>query len=181
MSVCVVVPHYNHIAQFRAFLPRLLEPGLPLVLVDDASDQLVFNELTLLVKQMAPDTTLLRHNANRGKGGAVSSGLKAARQAGFSHALQIDADGQHDVSQLPEFLDASEADPAAMICGQPVFDKDVSKLRYYARFITLGFSHMESLCTDIRDAMCGFRLYPLETVVPILERHRLGERMVRAG
>ena len=50
-------------------------------------------------------------------------------------------------------------------------------IRYYARYITLYFCWLEALSTEIRDAMCGFRLYPLQQVVALAEKSRLGKHM----
>ena len=60
-----------------------------------------------------------RLDTNRGKGAAVMRGFDLARAAGFTHALQIDADGQHDLSNLAEFIALGEAHPDALIAGAP--------------------------------------------------------------
>ena len=177
MKACIVVPHYDHLEQFRRFLPQLEAAGLPLVVVDDASPASVTKALSELLDGSSAETMLVRHDTNQGKGGAVTTGLFAARDAGFTHGLQIDADGQHDPSHIPEFLAAATEQPQHLICGEPVFDTSKSKLRYYARFITLFLSWAESMSTQIRDAMCGFRLYPLDPVTVLLERVRMGSRM----
>lgn len=177
MKTCIVVPHFDHLQQFRRFLPGLAAVGLPLIVVDDASPPDVFSALEDLLQQSDVDAVLVRHSENLGKGGAVTTGLHRAHDEGFTHALQVDADGQHDVADVDTFMQAAIKHPDAVICGEPVFDQSVSKLRYYARFITLGFSHLETLSRDIRDALCGFRLYPLKSITAILKRHRLGERM----
>lgn len=177
MRACVVVPHYDHIEQFESFLPSLAAQGLDLVIVDDGSPDAAFEALERLVKLHAPDATLLRHAENQGKGGAVMTGLKEAFAAGYLHALQIDADGQHDADAIHRFVRAASEYPDRLICGQPVFDERISGLRYYSRYITLYLCWLQTLSTEIRDALCGLRLYPLEAVVPIIERRRLGRRM----
>lgn len=177
MNICIVVPHYDHLEQFQRFLPHLAAQGLPLVVVDDASPAVVVDTLEGLLKATAVKTTLVRHVENRGKGGAVMTALRTAHDAGFSHALQIDADGQHDVADIDSFLEAAKARPRSLICGAPQFDESISKLRYYARYITLSLSYLETLSCEIRDALCGFRLYPLDTVTTIINNNRLGERM----
>lgn len=176
MKTCIVIPHFDHVEQFKTLLPRLNEQGLPLVVVDDASPDESYKELQNLLEGHT-GRILVRHTRNLGKGGAVMTGLKAALDAGYTHALQIDADGQHDVADIVRFREAAEQQPDRIICGQPVFDESVSKLRYYARYITLSLSWLESLSTEIRDAMCGFRLYPLKLVVTLFENSNPGKRM----
>ena len=177
MKICIIVPHFDHLEQFRDFLPSLESLGLPLLLVDDASPETAAEELADLLKLSSPDAQLIRHTRNRGKGAAVMTGIDAALESGFSHALQIDADGQHDVSDVADFLAAAAAQPNSIVCGQPVFDESVSRLRYYARHITLFFTHLETLSFEIQDAMCGFRLYPLPEAREIVGQSQLGERM----
>lgn len=177
MLTCTVVPHFDHVEQFKVLLPRLSAEGLPLVVVDDASPLESYKELQQLLDEHADGSILVRHTENLGKGGAVMTGLRTALDAGFTHALQIDADGQHDVADIVRFRDASQKNPNCIICGQAVFDQSISKLRYYARYITLSLSWLESLSTQIRDALCGFRVYPLEPVVTLFEQSNPGKRM----
>ena len=177
MNTCIVVPHYDHLEQFRHFLPDLTAVGLPLIIVDDASPAAIVDVLAELLETAVVETTLVRHDSNRGKGGAVITGLRAARDAGYSHALQIDADGQHDCGDIDAFLEAAVDRPNSVICGEPVFDDSISSLRYYGRYITLSFVYLETLSRDIHDALCGFRLYPLAPITRIIDNSRLGQRM----
>lgn len=177
MLTCVVVPHFDHVQQFKVLLPQLCEQGLPLVVVDDASPGESYEELQHLLDEHTEGSMLVRHTRNLGKGGAVMTGLRAALDAGYTHALQIDADGQHDVADMARFRDASQEYPDRIVCGQPVFDESISTLRYYARYITLCLSWVESLSTEIRDALCGFRVYPLDPVVTLFEKSNPGKRM----
>lgn len=177
MKVCIVVPHYDHLEQFQRFLPGLAAAGLPLIVVDDASPAETVDALAALLDKVAADTTLLRHTRNCGKGGAVMTGLRAARDAGFSHALQVDADGQHDSKDIGTLLAAASANPDSVICGEPVFDDSISSLRYYGRYITVSFNYLETLSLELRDGLCGFRLYPLASITSIIDKHQLGQRM----
>ena len=177
MNICIVIPHYDHFEQFERFLPDLVDHDLPLIVVDDASPQASLDALTKLLDESAHDTTLVRHEKNLGKGGAVMTGLRAALDAGYTHAIQIDADGQHSVAAVAEFCDVGTANSRSIICGQPIFGEDISALRYFSRFITLSFCRLETLSMEIRDAMCGFRLYPLASIVKIINKRSLGRRM----
>ena len=177
MLTCAVIPHFDHVDQFEALLPQLSAQGMPLVVVDDASPADAYQKLQALLDEHTDGTILVRHTRNLGKGGAVMTGLKTALEAGYTHALQIDADGQHDVTDMDRFNAAAQEHPDCIICGQPEFDKSISKLRYYARYITLSLSWLESLSTEIRDALCGFRVYPLQAVVTIFETSNPGKRM----
>ena len=177
MMICIVIPHYDHVPQFHAILPKLVAHQMPLIVVDDGSSEESFTALKRLLDEYANEATLIRQELNRGKGGAVMTGLRAAHKAGFTHALQLDADGQHDTSAVEGFRREAEKNPSYLICGEPKFADDISKLRFFARFITLWLCWLESMSTQIRDAMCGLRVYPLESVVEIIDNNRLGQRM----
>jgi glycosyltransferase involved in cell wall biosynthesis len=177
MLTCIVVPHYDHVAQFETLLPQLVAHGTPLIVVDDASPEESFQALQRLLDKHTEDSILIRHEMNLGKGAAVITGLRAARSSGCTHALQIDADGQHDVSAINRFREAAEQYPDRIICGEPVFFDDVSRLRFFARYITLAFCRLETLSTEIRDAMCGIRLYPIDAVIGIIDKSTPGRRM----
>ena len=177
MRCCVVIPHFDHVEQFRCLLPQLVKLGLPLIVIDDASPRLAFVQLQAMLDADAPGAVLIRHPQNQGKGGAVMTGLKTACEAGYTHAIQIDADGQHDVESLPQLRDRAQQYPASIICGEPVFDQSVPSLRRHARRITLALCWLATLSTQIRDALCGLRAYPINAVVALAEGNRLGRRM----
>ena len=176
MLTCIVIPHYEHVDQFSAYLPTLVRQGFPLIVVDDASTPSSYNRLEKLLDEHAPGSVLVRHEQNQGKGGAVISGPEAAKAAGFSHAIQVDADGQHDPNAIKSLQEHSRIYPDRFICGRPVFDENISRVRYYFRFLTLYLVWIETLSTEIKDALCGLRVYPVDTT---LELVRGGGRRLR--
>lgn len=176
IEACAVVPVYNHEGAVGATVAGLRAHGLPVILVDDGSRPECGQVLRVLA---AADSAvrLVSLAENQGKGAAVMAGLQAAAAAGFTHALQIDADGQHDASDVPGFLAAATAEPRAVICGQPVFDGSVPRHRLYLRYLTHVMVWLNTLSLDIRDSMCGLRVYPLSEVLPVIEAGRPGRRM----
>ncbi|MFS2125112.1 glycosyltransferase family 2 protein [Pseudomonas sp. Pseusp97] len=172
---CAVIPVYNHEHALPKVVAELLAAGLPCVLVDDASSR----ECAVVIDQLAEvrDTYLVRLSVNQGKGGAVMAGLREAARLGFTHALQVDADGQHDLGDVQRFLDASREQPDALICGYPQYDASVPKGRLYARYLTHVWVWINSLSLSIRDGMCGFRVYPLPPTLALLDSAKLGKRM----
>ena len=173
---CAVIPVFNHERAVGHVLAALRQAGLPCFLVDDGSSAECARELDRLTAA-TPETFLVRLPVNQGKGGAVSAGLRAANAQGYSHALQIDADGQHSLSDIPKFIAASRAEPDSVICGKPLFDKDMPASRRYGRLLTHACVWLDTLSFDIPDSMCGFRVYPLKRVVDLIDSHRLGSRM----
>jgi glycosyltransferase involved in cell wall biosynthesis len=172
---CVVIPVYNHEHAIGAVVSAIRVQGLPMVLVDDGCDQACADVLREL--SATPDVTLVRHERNRGKGAAVTTGLHAAQDRGYTHAAQIDADGQHTVSDLSSFLDEARQHPHAVVCGHPIFDASIPRSRYYGRYLTHGLVWLETLSFELIDTMCGFRVYPLATTLALLDRGLVGARM----
>lgn len=174
-DAAVVLPVYNHGAGALRVVARIREQGLSCIVVDDGSDAADAALLDTLVP--ADGITLLRLPHNRGKGAAVMAGLRAAAARGHSHAVQIDADGQHDASQIGAFVEAARAEPAAVICGVPRYDASVPRSRLIARYATHVWVWINTLSLAIRDSMCGFRVYPLATTLALLDSEPIGARM----
>ncbi|WP_367598372.1 glycosyltransferase family 2 protein [Pseudomonas fulva] len=172
---CAVIPVYNHEQAVPAVVDDLLRAGLPCVLVDDASDTGCAQVLARLAEQT--NVFLVTLPVNQGKGGAVMAGLREAARLGFSHALQVDADGQHDLGDVQTFLEHSRHAPQALVCGYPQYDDSVPKGRLYARYLTHVWVWINSLSLQIPDSMCGFRVYPLPATLALIDTVRLGKRM----
>lgn len=172
---CAVVPVYNHEASLPGVVRALLAEDLQCVLVDDGSSPAAAAVIDQLAEH--PSVHLLRHSRNQGKGAAVASGLREASRLGFSHALQVDADGQHDLGCVALFLDRASQAPDALICGYPQYDSSVPKGRLYGRYLTHVWVWINTLSLSIRDSMCGFRVYPLPPTLALLDAMTLGQRM----
>jgi glycosyltransferase involved in cell wall biosynthesis len=108
---------------------------------------------------------VVRRELNGGKGAAVKTGLLALKERGFTHAFQIDADGQHAISDMPRFLGAAESHPEALVLGSPEFDASAPRARRWGRKLTTFWTHLETLGPVISDSMCGFRVYPVESAL----------------
>lgn len=171
---CAVIPSRNHHLAVPAILARLGEFGLPVIIVDDGSDE---PARTALAALEGAEVEVLRLPANRGKGGAMQAGFARAAERGHTHALQIDADGQHDVEAVPQMLALARQYPNRVIAGEPVFDGSMPMGRRIGRWITHVWVWIETLSTDIRDSMCGFRLYPLAPAIRVMEEETVGARM----
>ena len=173
---CIVIPIYNHKNTIAAVIARLSVYETPIFIVDDGSDIATQQVLEQLAQQYSM-VHLHRLSNNSGKGAAVICGLLAAEQAGFSHALQIDADGQHDTNDISKFIDCGARHPDDVILGKPVYDASVPKGRLYGRYITHLWVWVETLSFDISDSMCGFRLYPLASTCALIGHANIPKRM----
>ncbi|MEB6480405.1 glycosyltransferase family 2 protein [Acinetobacter vivianii] len=176
LTYSIVIPVYNHPHYLADLVQHLSQFQYPIILVNDGSDA----ACTAILHQLAQHNALVdlvEHPENLGKGQAVITGLQHAAQQGMSHVLQIDADGQHCWDDVAKFIALSQQHPQAMVIGQPVFDASVPKKRLYGRYVTHFWVWLNSLSFEIKDSMCGFRIYPLAQTIPILNTARFQPRM----
>lgn len=176
MRTCAVVPSHDHWQVIGNVVDALLAAGLHVFIIDDGSGEPAASALAAL-HQPAAGIEVHRFPANRGKGVAVVTGMRLAWEAGFTHAVQIDADGQHDVAALPALLRCSADNPAALISAQPIYDASMPLGRRIGRWITHAWVWIETLSLQITDSMCGFRVYPLAAVRTLLAEQSVGRHM----
>lgn len=177
MKTCVIVPVYNHEDAVIKVIEQLKTQSLACYLVNDGSSAQCTHVLASCVQREPGWLTLINRQVNGGKGAAVLDGFKAAISEGFTHAIQIDADGQHDIAAIPDFLAASKQYQKAMILGRPLFDSSAPKSRLYGRKLTNFWIAINTLSLAIADGMCGFRLYPLAAVDELTNTTEIGQRM----
>lgn len=173
---CVFIPVYNHHQVLGDTLDRIHAQQLPIIVVDDGSEPESRAVLDAHITAR-PWVKRVTHPRNRGKGGAIKTGLREAARLGFTHALQIDADGQHDIDDIPRFLALAAAAPKTLIAGKPAYDESVPKIRFYCRYLTHGLVWLNTLSFRITDSMCGFRVYPVARSCALINAERMGERM----
>lgn len=174
-SRLVLIPSYNSGAQLLRTVTMALEYWRPIWVVVDGSTDGSAERLERL--QVDPSwLRVLRLPANRGKGAAVLEGLRAAAAQGFSHALVMDADGQHPADRIGQLMALSLDHPGAMILGEPVFGTDAPASRKYGRRIGNWWTNLETLWGGINDSLFGFRVYPIQLALEILESISVGQR-----
>lgn len=173
---CIIVPCYNHGSTMASLLARLEDYQIHCIIVDDGSDEETKRQLEQL-DSLYSWVTLIHHRQNQGKGAAVLTALRTAQTQGYTHGLQIDADGQHNLNDIPLLLKEADNHPQALISGRPVYDESVPKSRYYARYLTHVWVWIETLSFSIKDSMCGFRVYPVESTLALADSVSLGQRM----
>ena len=170
--ICAVVPTYDNPLTVRRVVEALRAHIADVLVVDDGSAE----PGRRAVEALALDglARVIRRERNGGKGAAVKAGFRAAADLGFTHALQVDADGQHDVDDVPRFLAASRASPTALVLGRPVFDDSAPGIRRRGRLISRFWTDLETGGRVIEDPLCGFRVYPIDAA---LRSRTRGDRM----
>ncbi len=171
----IIIPCYRHAFKLARNLDKILSLGLPLIIVDDGSpvpDAVLMHEWSNTKDQIL----IISNQANLGKGASMVKALKKARDFGYSHALQIDADGQIDYALMVDFFNLAQRNPTKLICGEADFS-NVPKARYYGRFITHFWVMLELGKFEVIDTMCGVRVYPLKETCKVLDKRRIGAHM----
>jgi len=176
INVLIVIPHYRHETTLMTVVSDCRALGLDVLVVDDGSNEEASEQVLQQLEQKSLCQVLRRQN-NGGKGAAVISGFIWANDQGYTHVVQVDADGQHDLNELMPLIARGKDAPEAIICGIPSYDESVPKHRFYARYLTHVWVWIETLSFKIKDSMCGFRLYPLASTMSLLGRRRLRRHM----
>lgn len=162
---CAVVPTYDNPGTLRSVVETIRRDIPDVFVVDDGSGEAGRQACEALARDGL--ARVFRLERNRGKGAAVKRGLREAADAGFSHAFQIDADGQHDLGQIPRFLEAGAAAPDHAILGAPIYDDSAPRSRRIGREITRFWVDLETGRGVISDSMVGFRIYPLAATLAL--------------
>lgn len=172
---CVLLPSYNSGPMLARVAAAVAERWLPVWIVIDASTDGSGQTVETLCREN-PHVRSLVLAKNSGKGGAVLAGLRVAAAEGFTHALVMDADGQHDVEAVAPFLERSMREPGAMILGEPIFGGDAPAERVKGRRVGNWWTNLATLWGGIHDSLFGFRVYPIRETVEILESIRTARR-----
>lgn len=173
---CAIVPTYRHADALGGVLTALAAKGLPVIVVDDGNDEETAKRIAAICSGI-DGVALLRRASNGGKGAAVLDGLSSAASRGFTHAVQVDADGQHDIARVDDFLETARAHPDALVTGEPVYDRTIPRNRRIARWITHFWVAVNTLTWRYMDSMCGFRVYPVEATLAVARSVRIAQRM----
>jgi glycosyltransferase involved in cell wall biosynthesis len=160
----VLIPSYNPGRKVFDTVRAARAQWRPVWVVVDGSTDGTGVALTSMARA-DPGLEVLVLERNRGKGAAVLDGLEEALRQGFTHALVMDADGQHPAARIPAFMAASTARPEAMVLGEPIFDASAPAIRVKGRRISNWWANFETLWAGIHDSLCGFRVYPIEPLV----------------
>jgi glycosyltransferase involved in cell wall biosynthesis len=167
----VLIPSYNPGDRALETVRAARAQWDPVWVIVDGSTDGSAEKLSAMARS-DPGLRVLVRERNGGKGAALLDGLTAARCAGFTHALTMDADGQHPADRIGAFMNASTAAPEAMILGDPVFDASAPPIRLRGRRIANWCTNLETLWAGVHDTLFGFRVYPIAPLIEVMQRSR---------
>jgi glycosyltransferase involved in cell wall biosynthesis len=174
-SQLVLIPSYNTGAKVFETVRDARRYWNPVWVVVDGSTDGTAERL----REMAAADAGLRAlvlPSNQGKGAALLHGLRAAARLGFTQALAMDSDGQHPADLIPVFMAAARDNPHALILGKPLFDASAPRLRVLGRKVSNGWANLETLWAGIGDSLYGFRVYPIEPLLQLMDEQRFMRR-----
>ncbi len=164
----VLIPSYNTGATVYKTVAAARAQWNPVwVVVDGSSDGTAEGLQRLAAEDSGLTVTVLPQN--QGKGAAVLIGLQAAAQAGFTHALAMDSDGQHPADLIGAFMQASIVRPDCMVLGRPVFDASAPLLRVRGRKVSNWWANLETMGAGVGDSLYGFRVYPIAELAAVMQ------------
>ena len=171
-SKLILIPSYNTGAALLERTVRgALEQWRPVWVVIDGSTDGSERPLQALARR-EPGLKVLVRSQNGGKGTAVRTGVEAALAAGYRHALLMDADGQHAAERIPALMEASEANPHALIMGAPRFGPDAPAARLRGRKLNNWWTNLETCRAGLGDTLFGMRVYPLQPLADVFRQTR---------
>ena len=155
---CIIIPTFNNRGTVAGVIERALRQCPDVIVVNDGSNDGTEQVLA------GVGVKVLTHSRNMGKGAALKTGLRYAAANGFTHAVTIDADGQHFPEDIPVLLEASDRNPGDIIVGcRNLTSENMPRRNTFAnRFSNFWLRLQTAQCLD--DTQSGFRIYPLHSV-----------------
>jgi glycosyltransferase involved in cell wall biosynthesis len=186
----VLLPSYNTGPRLATTFTEALRYWSPVwVVIDGSTDGSA--ELVRNLAAREPSLRVIARPRNGGKGAAVATGVSAALEAGFTHVLTMDSDGQHPADHIPRFMEESLLHSEALILGKPIFGPEAPRARLYGRKVSAVLARLEVMGASISDPLFGFRVYPAAQLGRALDAtrfargydfdHEVAVRMVWAG
>jgi glycosyltransferase involved in cell wall biosynthesis len=174
MKFCVIIPVYNSENHIADVVESVLQYIDIVIVVDDGSTDGTCETIRHCgLDPQSHETgdcglrrndgviSLISYPQNRGKGFALMQGFQKAMQLGCTHAISMDADGQHLASDIPAMIEKAKENPDALIVGARKFDNPnmPSGNRFANRFSNFWFTFQTA--QKLQDTQTGFRVYPL--------------------
>jgi glycosyltransferase involved in cell wall biosynthesis len=169
----VLIPSFNSGALLESTVRATLAAWRPVVVVLDGSTDGSGDSVIQLARR-EPGLHVIEQTGNEGKGAAVYAGWNYLADLCYTHAAVLDADGQHETSDIGRFMQASRTHPKALIMGAPLFAKDAPRVRVLGHRIADFWARLETRGARLGSSLFGFRVYPILPSLKIMERTRRG-------
>ncbi len=150
----VIIPTYNNFNTIQSVVDDVLSHNYNVIVVDDGSDK-PLSELLIKNEKLIVE----RHGVNKGKGQAIITGTKKAKELGYSHVISLDGDGQHLASQAKILINVSKEEE--IVIGARNFEiSNVPNGSKFGRWFSNFWARWDT-GYEITDSLSGFRIYPI--------------------
>lgn len=157
IRLCVIIPTYNNVGTIAAVVESVWAFCKDIIVVSDGGTDGTNEVLRIYTNPI----TVVSYPQNKGKGYALIAGFKKAMAMGYTHAITIDADGQHFASDIPMFIKEMERCPDAIIIGnRNLNEKNMPQGNTFANKFSNFWFHLQT-GVSLADTQSGYRLYPL--------------------
>ena len=161
-KICILIPAYNAQETLGSVLKKIEPLKMDTLVVNDGSSD--------ETKRVASENGahLLEHPLNLGKGAALQTGFQYILQKDYQLIITLDADGQHDPSEIPSLLKIFQSvKPDILIASRAAEFRRMTFLRRF--WNRLGVKAVARLChSDITDSQSGFRLIRAKVLKEII-------------
>lgn len=154
-EIIVVIPTYNNDLSIQKVVDDVLSFNLKAIVVDDGYDTPVEQ---ILIPH--PNLTVLRHSVNKGKGEAILTGARKAKELGYNYFISLDGDGQHLASQIEKIINACDGENQIIIGARNFEIDNVPNGSKFGRWFSNFWACWDTE-QEIKDSLSGFRLYPI--------------------
>jgi glycosyltransferase involved in cell wall biosynthesis len=157
----ILIPSYQAAATIGGVARDARSHASTVLVVDDGSTD------GTEARARAAGAEVMRHAQNQGKGAALVTGMRHLVAAGFTHALTMDADGQHLGREIPKLLAAGSADPSAIVIGvRTIGSQEVAAVNLFGNRVA-NLAVRLAAGMPVGDTQSGFRVYPLASVLAL--------------
>lgn len=153
-KICVLIPVFNNEELIQTVVAGVLKRTKSVIVVNDGSTDGTLSKISAYT-----DISIISFPKNQGKGAALAAGFREAIKQGYSHAVTIDADGQHFADDLPIFFQAATTAPDTLFIGSRDLSTAPGKSNFGNRFSNFWFWVETGI--SLTDTQSGYRLYPL--------------------
>ena len=159
-KICVIIPTYNNATTIRRVIEDVEKHCSSIIVVNDGST----DDTAAILQSIPSPIEVVSYPDNRGKGYALVTGFKKAKALGYTHAITIDADGQHFADDIPCFMEGLKNNPEGFIVGcRNLTEENMPRQNTFAnRFSNFWFRLQTGI--NLPDTQSGYRLYTLSSL-----------------
>lgn len=159
-KICVIIPTYNNATTIRRVIEDVEKHCSSIIVVNDGST----DDTAAILQSIPSPIEVVSYPDNRGKGYALVTGFKKAKALGYTHAITIDADGQHFADDIPCFIEGLKHNPEGFIVGcRNLTEENMPRQNTFAnRFSNFWFRLQTGI--NLPDTQSGYRLYTLSSL-----------------